>query len=234
MKRKLNYLKWWDILILTIIMFGYFIYNSTIGYFSQNTVTDAFEFASSSNWQALLFQLVLLLIAFLYLSIRGFNFSNWTIKFSFKSIVYGILIFIGVALIFDLYFTIISYIYYPNVDNSVYYSSSTNQLLEKLKSIDFSLITYSILNGFYEEIFFLAICLSVNPKNRIYYFIYTLIIRFSFHTYQGSFNALAIGFIAGSIYYILYTKSKDKNLVPFFIAHTITDILGAGIISYLF
>lgn len=94
------------------------------------------------------------------------------------------------------------------------------------------MILYSILNGFYEEIFFLGICLSVKPEERKYYFIYSLLVRYSFHTYQGNISAIAIGLLVGGIYYFLYEKMEEKNLFPFFLAHTITDILGAGIISY--
>lgn len=237
-REKINYLKWWDILIVTVIMFGYFIYSSISSFFylpDPNT-TQIPEFTTNMNWRALVFQFILLSIAFIYLYIRNFNFSQWKIKINLKSIAIGIALFIGVALIFDLYFTLVySILPYPNTDNSVFYESeTTNLLLSKLSTVDLSLIMYSILNGFYEEIFFLGICLSVEPDKRKYYFIYSLLIRYSFHTYQGNISALAIGLLVGGIYYLVYTKSKDKNLFPFFLAHAITDVFGAGIISYFF
>lgn len=237
-KEFINHLKWWDILIITIIMFGYFIYSSTLSlfYLPDPNATQVPEFTSNANWQALILQSILLAIAFIYLYWRKFNFFQWKIKISIKSILMGISIFIGVALLFDLYFTIVySILPYPNLDNSVFYEyETTNLFLSKLATVDLSLVIYSILNGFYEEIFFLGICLSVEPEKRKYYFIYSLIIRYSFHTYQGNISALAIGLLVGGVYYLLYTKSKDKNLFPFFMAHTITDIFGAGLISYFF
>lgn len=36
----------------------------------------------------------------------------------------------------------------------------------------------------------------------------------------------------GGFVYLLYRRSKDKNLLPFFIAHAIGEVFGMGIISY--
>lgn len=68
-KEKLNYLKWWDILIITLIMFGYFIYSSTTSFFGlpDTNITQIPEFTNDANWQALILQLGLLAITFIYL-----------------------------------------------------------------------------------------------------------------------------------------------------------------------
>lgn len=235
---KIQYLRWWDILIITIVMLGYFIWNSISSflYLPDTNTAQIPEFTSSANWHALIFQFVLLLLAFIYLYFRNFDFSKWKIRINLKSILIGIALFIGVALLFDLYFMLIYNIFaYPNVDNSIFYETQeTNVFLSKLSTIDLSLLLYSILNGFYEEIFFLGICLSVALDKRKYYFIYSIFVRYSFHTYQGNISAIAIGFLVGGIYYFLYTRMKEKNLFPFFLAHAITDVFGAGMISYFF
>lgn len=237
-KNRIEFLKWWDILIITIILFGYFIWNSLLSFsnLTNSDIGEIPEFTSVVNWHAMALQIILLFLALMYLYFRNFYFLNWKIIINIKSILTGTVIFVGVALIFDLYFYSISYIFrYPNINDSIYYEAQVgNQLLLKLSSIDISLILYSILNGFYEEIFFLGICLSVKPKEKKYYFIYSLLVRYSFHTYQGNISAIAIAFLVGGIYYFLYGKMKVKNLFPFFLAHTITDILGAGILSYFF
>lgn len=234
-KEKLNYLKWWDILIITLIMFGYFIYSSTTSFFGlpDTNITQIPEFTNDANWQALVLQLGLLAITFIYLYLRNFDFSNWKIKVNLKSILMGISIFIGVGLLFDLYYTL-AYTLFP-IDNSMLYETQeASTHLSIFENIDLSLILYSMLNGFYEEIFFLGVCLSVNPEKRMHYFIYSLIIRYSFHTYQGNISALAIGFLVGGVYYFIYTRKKEKNLFPIILAHQITDVFGAGIISYFF
>ncbi len=235
---KLDYLKWWDILVVTVIMFGYFIWSSTVSFlYSPNTgVNQLSDFTSGINWKSSATELALLAAAFIYLYLRDFNFSQWKIKVTPKSILTGIALFIAVALIFDLYYMVLYNIFpYPNVDNSMLYETqTTNSFFAGLVHIDLSLACFSLLNGFYEEIFFLGICLSGRPDKRKYYFIYSLLIRYSFHTYQGNMSALAIGILLGGIYYFLYTRSKEKNLLPFFVSHAIADMLGLGIISYFY
>lgn len=62
-----------------------------------------------------------------------------------------------------------------------------------LREVNISTVLYAILNGFYEEIFFLGICLAVKPEYLKWAVIYSLIIRVSFHTYQGMESALGLG-----------------------------------------
>lgn len=82
MKEKLTCLKWFDILILTLIMFGEGIYNSTLQYIALTNQTTTLEenltFSSFQNYQALVIQSIWLLLAFLYLVFRNFDFSVWT------------------------------------------------------------------------------------------------------------------------------------------------------------
>ncbi|WP_237373104.1 type II CAAX prenyl endopeptidase Rce1 family protein [Streptococcus ruminantium] len=237
-KDKLHYLKWWDVLSITAIMFGYFIWSSMSAFLSLEDVNTAplSEFSDSSNWYALGFQLVLLFVALVYLYVRNFDFAQWKIRITIKSVFTGIALFIGIALLFDLYFMIVyNIIPYPRTDDSIFYEQqATNAFLHKLSTVNLSLLLYSILNGFYEEIFFLGICLNVAPDKKMYYFVYSLLVRYSFHTYQGNVSAIAISLLVGGIYYLLYRRMKEKNLFPFFLAHAITDVLGAGIISYFF
>ncbi|HDL2992820.1 TPA: CPBP family intramembrane metalloprotease, partial [Mannheimia haemolytica] len=101
-----------------------------------------------------------------------------------------------------------------------------------LREVNISTVLYAILNGFYEEIFFLGICLAVKPEYLKWAVIYSLIIRVSFHTYQGMESALGLGIWLGLIIYLLYSRSKQKNLFPFWVAHSIADILGLSLLAY--
>ena len=92
---------------------------------------------------------------------------------------------------------------------------------------------YAVFNGVYEEIYFLGICLAVKPEHRKWAVPFSLLVRVSFHTYQGMFSALGIGVLFGLYFYLLYRRSKDKNLLPFFVAHMWGDIIGVGILHYL-
>lgn len=238
-KAALEYLNWKDVLILTIILFSSFIFNSLSQSlnpeaFNHANVPMAAEFTSDFNWRMMGFQSVLLVVAFLYLYLRHFKFSQWTVRINAKSILLGVLLFIGISLLFDLYYGVVYHLFPQlNVDAaSASDITEGNPILEKMAEIDISLILYSLLNGCYEEIFFLGICLSVAPEKRFFYFMYSLLVRYSFHTYQGTVSALAIGVLLGTAYYVLYTRMKDKNLFPFFLSHAIMDILGIGLINY--
>ena len=95
-----------------------------------------------------------------------------------------------------------------------------------------SAVIYSIFNGIYEEIYFLGVCFAVQPKTLKWVILFSLLVRISFHTYQGMLSAIGIGLIFGI--YMLYTfhKSKSKNLLPFFWAYAMGDIFGLGILVY--
>lgn len=224
---KRAYLNMLDLIILTVIFFGLAIYTSTSQYFllPQETVTleDNLTFSTLQNYQALLTQFILLTIAFGYLKWRNFNFSQWHIKPSLKSILQGVALFILLSLAMDLYYAVIY---------GFYASGNSVSFLTVLSGVEFSTVLYAILNGFYEEIFFLGICLAVRPKFLICAVIYSLIIRVSFHTYQGLETALGLGIWLGLIIYLLYSRSKEKNLFPFWVAHSIADVFGLSVMAY--
>lgn len=224
---KRTYLNIWDLVILTVIFFGLAIYTSTSQYFllTQDAVTveENLTFSTLQNYQAFLTQFILLMIAFGYLKWRNFDFSQWHIKPSLKSLLQGAGLFIVLSLAMDLYYAVI-YGFYIS-DNSV-------SFLNVLREVRFSTVLYAILNGFYEEIFFLGICLAVKPNYLKWAVLYSLIIRVSFHTYQGLETALGLGIWLGLIIYLLYSRSKEKNLFPFWIAHSIADVFGLSVMAY--
>lgn len=227
--KKLTVLKWFDILILTIILFGDGIINSTLQYIAlQNQTTTLQEnltFSTMDNYKALAIQLVWLAIAIFYLLLRNFDFSIWKKHIFITPWVplQAVALFIFSALCLDIYH-LVSY---------QFLASNTPSMFQLFPNIDLSLILYSLLNGFYEEIFFLNLCLLVNPKYAKWAFLYSLIIRCSFHTYQGLISALGLGLILGTIFYLLYQKIKPKNLLPFFLAHAVADVIGLTILSYI-
>ncbi len=227
-QERLNHLKWFDILILTVILWGEGIYASTEAYISlfQGTtvVTDNLNFSTADNYEALISQLLMFFLAFLYLWLRHFNFKMWTIRFSLKALVYGIGIFIAGSLLFDIYILLTdpltASLPFPGPIKAFFGNETV------------SCVIYSLFNGVYEELFFLGICLAVEKKHLKWTVPFSLLVRVSFHTYQGMISALGIGLLFGSFVYLIYQRSKDKNLLPFFGAHALGDIFGLGIISY--
>nr|WP_172601481.1 CPBP family intramembrane glutamic endopeptidase [Streptococcus dysgalactiae] len=229
LKQKLTILKWFDIFILTVILFGEGIINSTMQYLAlQNqarTLEQNLTFTTWDNYKAIMIQLCWLFLALLYLKWRNFDFGTWKRRILLtKWLPLQVLgIFTLTALCMDSYHYIL------------YYATNwiTPSMHELSPHIDLSLILYSLLNGFYEEIFFLGMCLMVTPKFTKWAFLYSLIIRCSFHTYQGLGSAIGLGLIVGIIYYLIYRKMKRPNMLPFFLAHAIADVMGLTILSYL-
>lgn len=225
-KAKLEQLKWFDILILTLIFWGDSIRSSTEIYLQllsgSGSLSDYNDFSEADNYSALLYQLIFLAAAALYLRLRRFNFSRWNIRFNFKALAAGGLIFVGAALLIDAY------------------TFATAGLAEQLPfpeplaaffdDQNVSTVIYSLFNGFYEEIYFLGLCLAVSPRQLRWVLPFSLLVRVSFHTYQGMLAALGIGLVFGLYMFLLYRRSKEKNLLPFFLAHALADIFGLSLL----
>ena len=226
MKRKK--LEWWDIIILSIIFFGTAIYNSMSAYLVSDggTLIQGTDFTTADNIYGMLSIFIELIIAFLYLKWRKFDFSQWKYKITIKDTIFAIGIYIFTSLALDA-----TDILVMGWDSTVAFIG-TKGYLEVIKTIDLSLILFSLLNGIYEEIFFLGICFAVPDSQKIFIILYSFVIRYSFHTYQGILPAAEIGFILGGLYFIMFRKSQ-KNLYPFMLAHAFADILGAGILGLL-
>lgn len=227
-KEKINHLKWFDIFILTLILWGEGIYTSTISYIAliqgKATIDDNLSFSTADNYGALALQAGLLLLALLYLWLRRFDFKVWTIRFSLKAVACGVLIFLAAALLLDIYFMLTNpltgLLPFPGPIGAFFGSETVSSVI------------YALLNGVYEELYFLGICLAVRKEHLKWALPFSLLIRVSFHTYQGMISALGIGLLFGIFMYLMYRRSKDRNLLPFFIAHAIGDIFGLGILSY--
>ena len=227
-KEKINHLKWFDILVLTLILWGEGIYTSTASYIAliqgASTVDDNLTFSATDNYGALALQAGLLLLALLYLWLRRFDFKVWTIRFNIKAVAGGVLIFLAAALLLDIYFMLTNpltaLLPFPGPIGAFFGSETVSSVI------------YALLNGVYEEIYFLGICLAVRKEHLKWALPFSLLIRVSFHTYQGMISALGIGLMFGIFMYLMYRRSKDRNLLPFFIAHAIGDIFGLGVLSY--
>ncbi|VTS12416.1 CPBP family intramembrane glutamic endopeptidase [Streptococcus pseudoporcinus] len=229
MQEKRTFLRWFDLLCLTLILFGEGIINSTSQYIALQQQTLSLEqnltFSPLDNYKGLAMQSFWLLLAFLYLKWRRFDFNYFKerIQFSPRVLLQALGLFMLIALCMDI-FNLVSY----NIPKLLFPT-----VLAIWPQFDISLILYSILNGFYEEFFFLGLCLAVKPDATKWAFIYSLLIRFSFHTYQGIAGALGISLILGILFYVIYRKLKPQNLLPFFISHAIADIFGLSLLAYI-
>lgn len=225
---KRKELQWWDVVIISLILFGSAIWTSTVIFL--NTPTEILEqgttFTAMDNWIGICTIVVELGISYLYLRWRNFDFSQWKYKITLP----GTLAAVGIYLLLSMAMDVVSIVSVGWAEATAYVGQGGFWSL--LAEVDISLILFSLLNGTYEEIFFLGVCTAVPERQRKGVLCYSLLIRFSFHTYQGIAAALGIGFVIGGIYYFLYRK-KGENLYPYMLSHAFADIFGAGLLYLL-
>ena len=224
-KEKLKYLRWFDILIVTCIMFGIFIITSTqifIGLLQSDpqAIQDSAESMDIASDGAaytgnFTLQSILLIIALLYLLIRNFDFKQLKIRLHWSVIIW-------VPVLFNLIFN----------DPSLLQDINPMEALNKFLALSPLAIGYAFLNGFYEEFFFLGLLTSVKDEHKWYVLAFSTLVRVSFHTYQGLLWSLVIGVVYGLFYYFMY-KKVIKNLLPFFLMHAMADMFGSSLIYLL-
>ncbi|MDY3042120.1 CPBP family intramembrane glutamate endopeptidase [Streptococcus pluranimalium] len=179
--KRLTDLKWFDILILTSVMFGEATILAVIGYqdlLNQTTTAEnAVAFTTQDNYNSLILQGFLLSLAFLYLWVRKFDFKRWNIEVNMEGLGKAVILFIGAAFLMDVFFIITQ-----PIAVSLPFPMPLSAVLTH---VQFSSVIYALLNGFYEEVFFLGICMSVARKDLKWVIPFSFFIRFIFHIYQG-------------------------------------------------
>ena len=236
-KEPLRHLRWFDMLIVTAILFGQFAYRSTQLYIASlmpqvETAAVAEEVrdtavtgvAYSENMSL---QLTLLAIALIYLVIRRFDFKQLPIRFNLGVLFWTPVIFILMGLTADAVTSLSGgYNYFTTEILSIH---QTIIHLRQIRRPCADGHPLRLLNGFYEEFCFLGLLTCVEDKYKWQALAYSTLVRISFHTYQGMLWATVIGVVFGLMYYFFY-KYKVKNLLPFFLIHALADIFGSGFI----
>lgn len=238
-EQPLKNLRWFDISMVTLIMFGQFIVRSTEMYLaslspsvstaiSETSTNTASEGAGySSNFTL---QVILLVLAIIYLWIRHFDFKQLPIRLKWSVLFWVPFIFAIMGLFADMVSTLSGQ--YNYFSPQVLAFISPMAVIDKFMALSPMAIAYALLNGFYEEFFFLGLLTSVKEKYKWWVLLFSTLVRVSFHTYQGMLWALVIGVVFGLFYYFLY-KYKVKNLLPFFLAHALADMFGSSLIYLL-
>lgn len=215
-------------------MFGYFAIISTRLFIEGLQTATAHTQSSASEGAAyssnFIFQVIMLVIVLIYLLIRNFDFKSLKIRFLPSVIIWVPVLFSIVGLFGDLLTTVTGEYNYFNPELIQYINPL--EIIRKFIALSPMTIAYGLLNGFYEEFFFLGLITSVKEEKKYYALIFSTFVRISFHTYQGITWALTIGVIFGLFYYFMY-KKVVKNLLPFFLMHALTDMFGTGLIYLL-
>ncbi|WP_165164693.1 type II CAAX prenyl endopeptidase Rce1 family protein [Corynebacterium qintianiae] len=225
-----NVMTWWDLAILTAIFFGPSIVLSVQ---TALAATDAVEptvpeFTTEANWGALWQQSMLLALAAGYILARRIKLVPWSIKPTVKGTALGAGLFALCGGLFDLAYTVYGAV--AGFDDAAAEAAGT---AAQSAGFDPSLLVYSVFNGFFEEFFFLVVCLSLRAKWATAAAAYSILVRISFHTYQGVFNALLIGAVYGTIFYALSRKMPAQRIYPFVLAHALADYFGTGLVDLL-
>ena len=259
-KEKTKNLRFYDVIIITLILFGEFIIRSNQLFLdslnavksamfyafplspillSQNTesitetVAETVDTATegvaySSNLQ---FQFFMLLLVFLYLIVRNFDFKQIPFRFKLSVIPWYFVLLAIMGLSADVLYLLFDngYNYFTK---EVLLSMDFFELFRKIAALSPVAIIYALLNAFYEEFFFLGLLGTVDQKYKWQTLLYSTMIRISFHTYQGMTSAIIIGVVFGLLYYYFYTY-RIKNLLPVVLVHSMADMFGSGFV-YLF
>lgn len=202
-----------ELILILILIFGLGFFSSTYE-FILFIINHKNEISNIGTWD-LVFnsvgQIVLALIAFLILYVRGHKMEQYKLKFERSNIPIGIglyfLTMIGMVLLGLLLYTI-----------------NPNQMKAEVSySGNFYILPITlIINSFYEEFFL---------NNYLYHkfshwrwdqiFSFSVILRASYHTYQG-----LQGFLFLIVFGVILTGyySKTKKLWPLVIAHTLFNL----------
>lgn len=227
-----SYLNLFDILILTCIFFGMAIFTSTYHYLdllaNQQTAPSHLNFDNQGNWWGIISELLLLIVAWYYLSFRKFDFSklNFTIhRYTLIKILLYILLAGTVATLSEY---LLQFLWASPQDTqqmTEYYDHTHH-----FSQFSLSLFLFALLNGCFEEVFFLGLVFCVEKRHLPVVFVFSLLVRFAFHTYQGIIGAVVITTL-GVVFGLL--RWRNDELVPFFLAHSFFDIFGLGLPLYL-
>lgn len=205
---KLNALNAWDILVLTLIFFGYPILASTGLYFTaaetagNQAAQQALQFSAHDNWRSILFKGITLLVAFAYLHWRRFDFSQLNFKLNRYTPVKTLAFILLVGVIAAAFDGIQLFLLEPGME------------AEAVEGADQSAESY----GFFEELYFLGLIFCAEKKIFRWALIFSLFVRFSFHAYQGIDAALTIITLLGLVFCLL--RLKHKSLPHFMLAHS--------------
>lgn len=236
-----RYLTLWDIVVLALIFFGVAIWTSTQHYFALQAENLAapteLVFQEDSNWLGIISELGWLLAAAGYLYWRKFDWRHLDFslngKIALRTVGY-ILLAGTVATVYEYgQFYLFPELYgvATEMPAEMPVQETTESFSQNpLSQWSLSLLLFAALNGFFEEVFFVGLVFAVAPKDLNKAVLFSLVVRFAFHTYQGLAGALTITTL-GIVFFLL--RRKHSALLPFAWAHSFFDLFGLGLPLYL-
>ena len=225
-----------DLIVAGVILFGPAIVTSLraprVGSLSEteNPETqepEEYRFTVKENLWAIVSQLVQLGLAMGYLCLRGYDPLGFRFSITPETVLASIALFCFLGFGMDFITSMKDgFGWIPKLlRNNI-------PLVSAAEGMEPSLIAYSLLNGFYEEFFFLGLCTAVAPQYALPAFAFSLIVRVAIHIYQGWFTALSMSLFLGISYFLLYTHVSD-NLFLYAMSHGLADLFGLSLFNIL-
>ncbi|WP_165664564.1 CPBP family intramembrane glutamic endopeptidase [Metapseudomonas otitidis] len=217
-----TYLGLIDLVVLAAIFFGWPIYwSNSMDVVVSEPFAQELAFGPEENISMLLYQLLWLITGLSYLAFRRFDWTPLLRGMSWMTPLEALGVFVLMSASFDLSLSLLCL-----VQGQVPTFSSWDELRQSWGQIDGTLLLYSAFNGFYEEFFFLGLCLSVPRRHLALALLLSVCVRIAFHTYLGVLSAFAIG-LMGLLMALAYLRWRQ--LWPFCLGHALADVLGLGL-----
>lgn len=227
-----------DILVLTCIFFGQAILQSTRQFLSlqEAGLTAPYDlgFDQASIYWGIIAELVALGIAGMYLYWRRFDVRQLDIRPDRNTLPMMLILIVSAATAATLWDYLYAHMLNPvqliHPDSAATGLTSAQAGEHPYAYLTMDYIAYALLNGVYEEIFFIGLIFCVPRQHLKWAIAYSLLVRFAFHTYQGLPSATAMVML-GLVFAAF--RLKSKRLLPFMLAHSFFDLFGLGISRFL-
>jgi membrane protease YdiL (CAAX protease family) len=213
---KETFYKVMELIIVLLIGFGLFIYSSTNSFLDNIESPTEQDFNSFDFYFIVIYELIALTIIIYILKKRKWNIQNFNLDFKLN------VLFIALILVILRYS--LNFILYESLTFFNLFNPELIPQTEFVFSIStFSIVLMLIVNSIFEETILIGYLFKRLERLHIaIIIIFSLLIRLSFHTYQGTAEiprVIALGLVLG-LYYGLY-----KKLLPVILAHGIGNLL---------
>lgn len=208
-----------ELLIVLLLGFGLFIYSSTRGFFIVNSDYNqswTYKITSHGDFSVVIYEIISLFIIFYILKVRDWRCSDFNLEFTFRMIWTALLIIFVRNIIGSVGYKIFEF---ANIVDK----TTPNHVQYALKSNWISLSLIIVINSVYEEFLLFGYFFKRLEKFHPAIVIgLSMLIRISYHTYQGWMSLFVIvptGLVFGYYYY------KYKKLWPLIIAHGFWNLI---------
>lgn len=226
-----------DIVVLALVFFGQASFSSTLSFVqllqAGQAAPEQLHFGDADNWSIIAAELLALGVAALYLRWRRFDWRLLDFSLNRRTLPLAALLMASAGLTADvLHF--LHQMALPAAEGGALAANSAalhdTAAAQEGGRFGPLLLATALLNGFYEELFFMGLVFAV-PRNQLSRAVaLSLLVRFAFHTYQGLASALVITSL-GAVF--LLFRLRIGTLAPFMLAHAVFDIFGLSLLRIL-